>query len=269
MPGLHAPAARAAGDGRPPPARVGRDARARPRALPLRRRAGRAVAARRGRARRLDAAAARRRRDQMRNSLDAVADRDFALDYLYACAVLFSHLSRIGEELVLWTTSEFGFVRLPEDAATGSSMMPQKLNPDVAELARGKAGTAIGRLTGPARGGEGPAARLRPRPAGGQAARVPRAARRGRCARRADGARARARARPRPARGRDRRSAAPATDAAEALVRGRAVPRRARAGRGAGPRRHIRCARGAATRAAPGPGGVGAALAAARERLGR
>jgi argininosuccinate lyase len=84
----------------------------------------------------------------MRNSIDAVSDRDFALDYLYACAVLFTHLSRIGEELVLWTTSEFAFARLPEDAATGSSMMPQKLNPDVAELARGKAGTAIGRLTG-------------------------------------------------------------------------------------------------------------------------
>ena len=58
------------------------------------------------------------------------------------------HLSRIGEELVLWTTAEFGFARLGEDTATGSSMMPQKLNPDVAELARGKAGTAIGRLTG-------------------------------------------------------------------------------------------------------------------------
>jgi argininosuccinate lyase len=84
----------------------------------------------------------------MRNSLDAVSDRDFALDYLYAAAVLFVHLSRIGEELVLWTTSEFGFARLPEQAATGSSIMPQKLNPDVAELARGKAGTAIGRLTG-------------------------------------------------------------------------------------------------------------------------
>ncbi len=84
----------------------------------------------------------------MRNTLDAVADRDFALDYLYAAAVLFVHLSRIGEELVLWSSSEFGFARLPEAAATGSSMMPQKLNPDVAELARGKAGTAIGRLTG-------------------------------------------------------------------------------------------------------------------------
>jgi argininosuccinate lyase len=86
--------------------------------------------------------------EQIRNSLDAVADRDFALDYLYACAVLFVHLSRIGEELVLWATSEFGFVKLPESAATGSSMMPQKLNPDVAELVRGKAGTMIGRLTG-------------------------------------------------------------------------------------------------------------------------
>jgi argininosuccinate lyase len=86
--------------------------------------------------------------DPMRNSLDAVADRDFALDYLYACAVLFVHLSRIGEELCLWTTAEFGFARLPEAAATGSSMMPQKLNPDVAELARGKAGTALGRLAG-------------------------------------------------------------------------------------------------------------------------
>jgi argininosuccinate lyase len=84
----------------------------------------------------------------MRNSIDAVADRDYALDYLYACAALFVHLSRIAEELCLWATSEFAFARLPENAATGSSMMPQKLNPDVAELARGKAGTAIGRLTG-------------------------------------------------------------------------------------------------------------------------
>jgi len=85
---------------------------------------------------------------QMRNSIDAVGDRDFALDYLYAAAVLFTHLSRMGEEIVLWATAEFGFVKLPETAATGSSMMPQKLNPDVAELVRGKAGTAIGRLTG-------------------------------------------------------------------------------------------------------------------------
>ncbi|HEV3478035.1 MAG TPA: argininosuccinate lyase [Gaiellaceae bacterium] len=86
--------------------------------------------------------------ETMRNSLDAVADRDFALDFLYACTVLFTHLSRIGEELVLWSSAEFGFTRLSEDAATGSSMMPQKLNPDVAELVRGKTGTAIGRLAG-------------------------------------------------------------------------------------------------------------------------
>src|SRR5581483_11387566 len=83
---------------------------------------------------------------QMRNSIDAVADRDFVLNYLYACAGLFVHLSRICEEIVLWTTSEFGFATLPEDSATGSSMMRQKLNPDVAELTRGKAGTAIARL---------------------------------------------------------------------------------------------------------------------------
>jgi argininosuccinate lyase len=85
---------------------------------------------------------------QLRNSIDAVGDRDFALDYLYAAAVLFSHLSRMGEEVALWATTEFGFVRLPESASTGSSMMPQKLNPDVAELVRGKAGTALGRLAG-------------------------------------------------------------------------------------------------------------------------
>ena len=85
---------------------------------------------------------------QMRNSLDAVGDRDFALDYLYAGAACFSHLSRIAMELCLWATAEYGFLRLPEEAATGSSMMPQKLNPDVAELVRGKAGTAAGRLVG-------------------------------------------------------------------------------------------------------------------------
>ncbi len=86
--------------------------------------------------------------DAIPNSMDAVADRDFALDYLYAASVLFVHLSRISEEIVLWVTTEFGFARLPHSAATGSSIMPQKLNPDVAELVRGKAGTAIGRLTG-------------------------------------------------------------------------------------------------------------------------
>jgi len=82
------------------------------------------------------------------NSLDAVADRDFVVDALYALAVLGVHLSRIGEELVLWSSSEFGFVELDDAYATGSSMMPQKKNPDVAELARAKAGRLIGSLAG-------------------------------------------------------------------------------------------------------------------------
>ncbi|MYB04266.1 MAG: argininosuccinate lyase, partial [Acidimicrobiaceae bacterium] len=82
------------------------------------------------------------------NSLDAVADRDFVADALYALAALGVHLSRLGEELVLWTSSEFGFAELDDAFATGSSMMPQKKNPDVAELARAKAGRLIGHLTG-------------------------------------------------------------------------------------------------------------------------
>ena len=82
------------------------------------------------------------------NSLDAVSDRDFVADALYALAMLGVHLSRLGEELVLWSSSEFGFVELDDAFATGSSMMPQKKNPDVAELARAKAGRLIGRLTG-------------------------------------------------------------------------------------------------------------------------
>ena len=82
------------------------------------------------------------------NSLDAVSDRDFVADALYALAVLGVHLSRMGEELVLWASTEFGFVELDDAFATGSSMMPQKKNPDVAELARAKAGRLIGHLTG-------------------------------------------------------------------------------------------------------------------------
>ena len=82
------------------------------------------------------------------NSLDAVSDRDFAADLLYACALCLVHCSRMGEELVLWTSQEVAWAALADDVATGSSMMPQKKNPDVAELARGRAGTAIGRLTG-------------------------------------------------------------------------------------------------------------------------
>ena len=82
------------------------------------------------------------------NSLDAVSDRDFVADALYVLAMLGVHLSRLGEELVLWTSSEFGFVELDDAYATGSSMLPQKKNPDVAELARAKAGRLIGHLTG-------------------------------------------------------------------------------------------------------------------------
>jgi argininosuccinate lyase len=80
------------------------------------------------------------------NSLDAVSDRDFAAEIAFACALLAVHLSRFGEELVLWSTTEFGFVRLGEGYCSGSSLMPQKRNPDVAELLRGKTGRAVGDL---------------------------------------------------------------------------------------------------------------------------
>ena len=80
------------------------------------------------------------------NSLDAVSERDFALDLLYACAVLGVHLSRLGEEWVLWTSSEFGFATLDDAYSSGSSIMPQKKNPDAYELMRGKAGRLIGNL---------------------------------------------------------------------------------------------------------------------------
>lgn len=80
------------------------------------------------------------------NSLDAVSDRDFALDLLYACAVLGVHLSRLGEEWVLWTSTEFGFAELDDAYSSGSSIMPQKKNPDAYELMRGKSGRLIGDL---------------------------------------------------------------------------------------------------------------------------
>jgi argininosuccinate lyase len=82
------------------------------------------------------------------NSLDAVSDRDFVAEALFDFALLSVHLSRIGEEIVLWATEEFGFVTLHDSYATGSSMMPQKKNPDIAELIRGKTGRMIGHLTG-------------------------------------------------------------------------------------------------------------------------
>jgi argininosuccinate lyase len=80
------------------------------------------------------------------NSLDAVSERDFVLDLLYACAVLGVHLSRLGEEWVLWTSSEFGFATLDDAYSSGSSIMPQKKNPDAYELMRGKTGRLIGDL---------------------------------------------------------------------------------------------------------------------------
>jgi argininosuccinate lyase len=82
------------------------------------------------------------------NSLDAVSDRDFVAEALFDLALLGVHLSGIGEELVLWSSDEFGFLRLDDAYSTGSSMLPQKKNPDVAELVRGKAGRLIGHLTG-------------------------------------------------------------------------------------------------------------------------
>jgi argininosuccinate lyase len=78
------------------------------------------------------------------NSMDAVSDRDFALDLVYACVSTSIHLSRLAEDVVLWASSEFGFVRLADEISTGSSLMPQKKNPDIAELIRGRAGRSLG-----------------------------------------------------------------------------------------------------------------------------
>jgi argininosuccinate lyase len=82
------------------------------------------------------------------NSIDAVSDRDFAAEFLFVAALIGVHLSRLGEEIVLWTSQEFGWVELDDAYATGSSIMPQKKNPDIGELARGKSGRLIGHLTG-------------------------------------------------------------------------------------------------------------------------
>jgi len=82
------------------------------------------------------------------NSIDAVSDRDFVVEFLAAASLCMMHLSRLSEELILWSTAEFGFVELPDAFATGSSIMPQKKNPDVAELVRGKVGRVMGSLVG-------------------------------------------------------------------------------------------------------------------------
>ena len=81
------------------------------------------------------------------NSIDAVGDRDFAVELVFACALVAVHLSRLGEELVIWSSAEFGFVHWPDALATGSSLMPNKKNPDLAELVRGRAAASIGDLT--------------------------------------------------------------------------------------------------------------------------
>ncbi len=82
------------------------------------------------------------------NSIDAVSDRDFVVDFVSAAALTMVHVSRLAEEMVLWSSAEFAFIRLPDAFATGSSIMPQKKNPDVAELARGRSGRVIGALVG-------------------------------------------------------------------------------------------------------------------------
>ena len=87
-------------------------------------------------------------RGRFENSLDAVSDRDFVAEALFDLALVGVHLSRLGEEIVLWSTEEFGFCTLDDAYATGSSMLPQKKNPDVAELARGKVGRLVGHLSG-------------------------------------------------------------------------------------------------------------------------
>ncbi|MBQ9021775.1 MAG: argininosuccinate lyase [Eggerthellaceae bacterium] len=86
--------------------------------------------------------------DVIPNSLDAVSDRDFLLDLEYACSVGMMHLSRLCEEIILWSSQEFGFISLPDAWSTGSSIMPQKKNPDFAELVRGKTGRVVGDLLG-------------------------------------------------------------------------------------------------------------------------
>ena len=82
------------------------------------------------------------------NSLDSVSDRDFALELLFACALTAVHLSRLAEDLILWSTAEFDFLELPDRWATGSSLMPQKKNPDLLELVRGRAGRPVAALVG-------------------------------------------------------------------------------------------------------------------------
>jgi argininosuccinate lyase len=80
------------------------------------------------------------------NSIDAVSDRDYAVEFVSACALLMAHLSQMAEDFVMWSTPEFGFIELPDELCTSSSIMPQKKNPDMIELVRGKAGSVTGHL---------------------------------------------------------------------------------------------------------------------------
>ncbi len=107
----------------------------------------------------------------MANSLDAVSDRDFVLETLSAASICAVHLSRFAEEIVIWTSPLVGLVRLSDKFTTGSSIMPQKRNPDAAELVRAKTGRIDRRAERPADRDEGPAARLSKGHAGGQAGR--------------------------------------------------------------------------------------------------
>ena len=81
------------------------------------------------------------------NGMDAVADRDLFLEFASACSMTAVHLSRLAEDFILWNSTEFGFVTLPDSFTTGSSLMPQKKNPDCYELIRGKTGRIVGNLT--------------------------------------------------------------------------------------------------------------------------
>ena len=103
------------------------------------------------------------------NSMDAVSTRDFILEVLADLSIMMVNLSRLAEELILWSTSEFGYLELDNLYASTSSIMPQKKNPDTAELARGKTGSVMGSLMAAALHLQGPAPELQPRPAGGHA----------------------------------------------------------------------------------------------------
>ncbi len=183
-PRLHPPAAGAAGLPRPPSSRLDRDARARPAAAsprsprsanwcPL---GSGAIAGttlpidRELTARLLGFVDARGRPQVTQNSMDAVADRDLRVEFAAACALAGVHFSRIAEDLILWSSAEFGFVAMPDAFATGSSLMPQKKNSGRLRAAAGQVGPPPGQPADPAHAREGPAAHLQPRPAGGQAA---------------------------------------------------------------------------------------------------